>query len=63
VLTEKQVARANAEDPAKFKAYLDRQCLKEYLEPDDVARLALWLASSESRRCTGQTFVLDAGVV
>jgi NAD(P)-dependent dehydrogenase (short-subunit alcohol dehydrogenase family) len=63
VLTEKQVARANAEDPAKFKAYLDRQCLKEHLEPDDVARLALWLASTESRRCTGQTFVLDAGVV
>lgn len=63
VLTEKQVARANAEDPSKFKSYLDRQCLKEHLEPDDVARLALWLASGESRRCTGQTFVLDAGVV
>lgn len=63
VLTEKQIARANAEDPAKFKAYLDRQCLKEHLEPADVAKLALWLASAESKRCTGQTFVLDAGVV
>lgn len=63
VLTEKQIARANAEDPAKFKAYLDRQCLKEHLAPDDVAKLVLWLASAESRRCSGQTFVLDAGVV
>jgi NAD(P)-dependent dehydrogenase (short-subunit alcohol dehydrogenase family) len=63
VLTEKQIARANAEDPAKFKAYLDRQCLKEHLEPADVAKLALWLVSAESQRCTGQTFVLDAGVV
>jgi NAD(P)-dependent dehydrogenase (short-subunit alcohol dehydrogenase family) len=63
VLTEKQIARANAEDPAKFKAYLDRQCLKEHLEPADVAKLALWLSSAESQRCTGQTFVLDAGVV
>ena len=63
VLTEKQIARANADDPAKFKAYLDRQCLKEHLAPDDVARLVLWLASAESRRCSGQTFVLDAGVV
>jgi D-xylose 1-dehydrogenase len=63
VLTEKQIARATAEDPAKFKAYLDRQCLKEHLAPDDVAKLVLWLASAESRRCSGQTFVLDAGVV
>lgn len=63
VLTEKQVARAQSEDPAKFQAYLDRQCLKEHLEPADVARLALWLSSSESRRCAGQTFILDGGVV
>ena len=63
VLTEKQIARAQASDPAKFQAYLDRQCLKEHLEPADIARLALWLASNESRRCTGQTFIVDAGVV
>ncbi len=63
VLTEKQVARAKATDPAKFDAYLQRQCLKEHLEPADMARFTLWLASSESRRCTGQTFILDAGVV
>jgi D-xylose 1-dehydrogenase len=62
-LTEKQIARANATDPGKFQAYLERQCLKEHLEPADIARLALWLASAESRRCTGQTFVVDAGVV
>jgi NAD(P)-dependent dehydrogenase (short-subunit alcohol dehydrogenase family) len=52
-----------ATDPSKFQAYLDRQCLKEHLEPADIARLALWLASNESRRCTGQTFIVDAGVV
>ena len=63
VLTEKQIARAQASDPAKFQAYLNRQCLKEHLEPADIARLALWLASNESRRCTGQTFIVDAGVV
>jgi len=63
VLTEKQVARAQASDPGKFDAYLQRQCLKEHITPEDVAKLALWLASDESRRCTGQTFILDAGVV
>lgn len=63
VLTEKQIERANATDPSKFQTYLERQCLKEHLEPADIARLALWLASSEARRCTGQTFIVDAGVV
>jgi D-xylose 1-dehydrogenase len=63
IWTAKQRARAEAEDPQKFAAYLARQCIKELLEPEDVARLALWLGSVESRRCSGQTFVCDGGVV
>jgi D-xylose 1-dehydrogenase len=63
IWTAKQRARAEADDPGKFAAYLARQCIKELLEPEDVARLALWLASSESRRCSGQTFICDGGVV
>ncbi|RDJ19814.1 SDR family NAD(P)-dependent oxidoreductase [Bosea caraganae] len=63
IWTEKQIARVRAEDPAKFERYLERQCLKEHLEPADIARLALWLASNEARHCAGQTFVVDGGVV
>lgn len=63
IWTEKQIARARADDPEKFDRYLDRQCLKEHLEPADIARLALWLASAESRHCAGQTFIVDGGVV
>lgn len=63
IWTEKQTARALADDPAKMERYLERQCIKEPLEPADVARLALWLASQESRRASGQTYVLDGGVV
>jgi D-xylose 1-dehydrogenase len=63
IWTEKQVARAMADDPAKFERYLDRQCIKEHLAPADVARMALWLASSEARHCAGQTFIVDGGVV
>jgi D-xylose 1-dehydrogenase len=63
IWTEKQIARAKAEDPTKFERYLDRQCIKEHLESADVARLALWLASNEARRCAGQTYIVDGGVV
>ncbi len=63
IWTRKQIDRANADDPAKLARYLERQCVKEPLEPEDVARMALWLASEEARRCSGQTFILDGGVV
>ena len=63
IWTDKQIARAEADDPAKRARYLERQCIKEPLDAGDIARLALWLASGESRRCAGQTFIVDGGVV
>lgn len=63
IWTEKQIERAKNDDPAKFDRYLERQCIKEFLDPADVARMALWLASDEARRCSGQTFIIDGGVV
>jgi len=63
IWTEKQKARAEADDPGKLARYLERQCLKAPLAPEDVARMALWLVSAESRLCAGQTFVVDGGVV
>ena len=41
----------------------DRQCLKELVLPDDIARLILWLSSDDARMVTSQTYVLDGGVV
>lgn len=63
IWTDKQTARAEAEEPGKVARYLDRQCIKEPLDPADVARLVLWLASAEAVRCAGQTFIVDGGVV
>lgn len=63
VLTPRQVDRAMATAPEKFADYLGRQCLKEHLGPPDIARLALWLASDDSRLATAQTYILDGGVV
>jgi NAD(P)-dependent dehydrogenase (short-subunit alcohol dehydrogenase family) len=40
---------------------LRAQCLKTKLVPADVARMVLWLAADDSRMCTGQLWVVDAG--
>jgi NAD(P)-dependent dehydrogenase (short-subunit alcohol dehydrogenase family) len=40
---------------------LRTQCLKTKLVPADVARMVLWLASDDSRMCTSQSWVVDAG--
>jgi D-xylose 1-dehydrogenase len=40
---------------------LQAQCLKNKLVPADVARMVLWLASDDSRMCTAQLWIVDAG--
>ena len=37
------------------------QCLPDFIEPDDIANVAVFLASHAGRMCTNQTFVVDAG--
>jgi NAD(P)-dependent dehydrogenase (short-subunit alcohol dehydrogenase family) len=39
------------------------QCLRGYLQADDLARAALFLAADDSRMCTGQSFIVDGGWV
>lgn len=55
-----------AADPAGFEAanqaFLDQQMLKFRLDASDCARMALFLASDEARGCTGQNFIVDAGL-
>ena len=41
----------------------DRQALKARLHSPDIARMALFLAADDSRMCSKQTFVVDAGWV
>ena len=48
--------------PDKEREFLDQQCLKFRVTEDDVARTALFLASSEARAITGQSVVVDAGL-
>ncbi|MEP5152753.1 SDR family oxidoreductase [Planktotalea sp.] len=61
VLTQKQKDMWVTEDG--LAAHLDRQCLKDPLEPDDIVGGVLFLASNLSRAMTGQALVIDGGVV
>jgi NAD(P)-dependent dehydrogenase (short-subunit alcohol dehydrogenase family) len=41
---------------------MDRmQCLAGRLQPEDIANMVLFLAADDSRMCTAQAFVVDAG--
>lgn len=61
VITEKQQRMwLSAEGEAEIRR---RQCLPGHLQPDDLARAALFLAADDSRMCTGQSFIVDGGWV
>ena len=59
VMTERQVRLWLNE--AGEKQIKDRQCLPDKVQPSDIARMALFLAADDSRMCTSQQFVVDAG--
>ncbi|MFQ6546601.1 SDR family NAD(P)-dependent oxidoreductase [Aestuariibius sp. 2305UL40-4] len=61
VLTQKQKDMWVTEEG--LKAHLERQCLKDPLEPDDIVGGCLFLASNISKAMTGQALVIDGGVV
>jgi D-xylose 1-dehydrogenase len=45
------------------KQILERQAIKRDIQPEEVAKLVLFLASDESLAITNQSFVIDAGWV
>ena len=59
IMTERQLTMWMT--PEAEKDLMQVQCLKEKLVPADVTRMVLWLASDDSRMCTGQLWVVDAG--
>ncbi len=49
--------------PESLAAFVDRQCLKDTLAPEDIVGGVLFLASNTSKMMTGQALVIDGGVV
>lgn len=49
--------------PEAKKGLMETQCLKEFVQASDVARLVLFLAADDSRLITAQTYMVDAGLV
>lgn len=41
----------------------EQQCLPDMVQPEDVARMILFLASDDAVSCTAHNFMVDAGVI
>ncbi|MGP9791192.1 SDR family NAD(P)-dependent oxidoreductase [Roseinatronobacter sp. NSM] len=61
VMTPKQLEKWVT--PEALDAHLAKQCLPDTLSPADIAEGVLFLASRTSRAVTGQSLVIDGGVV
>ena len=59
VRTPRQVALWHT--PDEEARMLAQQCLKQRVEPHDVAAMILFLASDDARMCTGHEYFVDAG--
>ncbi|MBM6593657.1 SDR family NAD(P)-dependent oxidoreductase [Microvirga pudoricolor] len=61
VMTDRQ--REKWFTPEKWEAAQARQSIKGEIRPEDVAAMVLFLASGAARMCSGQNYIVDAGVV
>ncbi|MDQ2077101.1 SDR family NAD(P)-dependent oxidoreductase [Marinimicrobium sp. ABcell2] len=59
VATERQLKRWLT--PEVEKKWLQNSCLNRRILPEDVAKLALFLASDDARMITSQKFIIDGG--
>lgn len=61
VITERQ--KALWWDAELERQVLDNQSLHQRVQPEDVARMVLFLAADDSRMISAQTFIVDGGLV
>ncbi len=61
IMTERQIEKWLT--PESEAELMRRQCLKRRLEPDELAKFTVFLASDEASACTAQHYVVDGGWV
>jgi NAD(P)-dependent dehydrogenase (short-subunit alcohol dehydrogenase family) len=61
IMTQRQIDKWLT--PESEEELMKRQCLKRRLQPDELARFTLFLASDESSACTNQHYIVDGGWV
>jgi NAD(P)-dependent dehydrogenase (short-subunit alcohol dehydrogenase family) len=49
--------------PETLRGHIDRQCLKEAMQPHDMVGPCLFLASDAAAMLTAQTIIVDGGVM
>ena len=59
IMTERQVRLWKT--PEYESDVMSGQCLQRFLQPEEVARLVLFLASDDASGCTGQDYLVDGG--
>jgi NAD(P)-dependent dehydrogenase (short-subunit alcohol dehydrogenase family) len=59
IMTERQLSLWLTPEADAMRA--ERQCLKRRLVPQDIANMALFLASEDASAITGQSYVVDGG--
>ena len=61
IMTQRQLEKWVT--PETEKDMYARQCLKRKLEPAEVAKFVVFLASEEASACTNQHYIVDGGWV
>lgn len=61
IMTDRQVDLWLNEESER--ELMTRQCLKRKLYPEDIARVALFMASDDASACTNQNYIVDGGWV
>jgi NAD(P)-dependent dehydrogenase (short-subunit alcohol dehydrogenase family) len=60
-LVQTDFAKALWDNPEILKTYTAHSCLKRIGQPDEIAGMAVFLASAAGAFATGQTYVIDGG--
>lgn len=61
IMTDRQLDKWMT--PEGEEELMNRQCLKRRLQPDEIAKVVLFLAADDSGICTNQNFIADGGWV